>query len=230
MAKKVVTRNYPMSDGDLKQKADSLTGNLNRDAANFATRGVTNATILNYKSLITSFDDTPTDEELQGPVMDATLQKDTAANALRMSIRTVRNMAENKFKGEGFYHSFGFEDMADMSDNDLYRLGKRVGRVANTLLSQLASEGLTAAMITTINTQTTALDNAIDAQHAAIENRDIATQDRIIKGNTLWDEMTRLASIGKSIFVDVDEAKYNDYVLIDTPSGNGGNQPPPVNP
>ena len=215
MSKKATTRNYPMSDGTLKQKADLLVLNINRDTASFATRGVNSATILALKAMITAVDDGPTDEELLGPVMDATQQKDNAANNLQLSIRTVRNMAENKFKGKGLYHSFGFEDMSEMSDDNLYRLGKRVGRVGNSLLAQLASEGLTAAIITNINTQSSALDTAIDNQHAAIETRDLATQDRIIKGNTLWDEMTRLAGIGKTLFADVDEAKYNDYVLTD---------------
>jgi len=49
---------------------------------------------------------------------------------------------------------------------------------------------------------------------SATENRDLQTQDRIIKGNLLWDEMGRLASIGRSLFEDTDEALYNDYVLV----------------
>ncbi len=226
MAKKETKRDYNMADGDLKQKADMVVYNVNRDIANFASRNVTGATVLSLKGLITTFDDAPTDSELLGPVMDATLQLDTAANNLRMGIRTIRNMAENKFKGEGLYNSFGFEDMDSLSHNDLYRLGKKVGRVGNTLLAQLASEGLTAAGVTNIISLATALDTALDTQHAAIETRDMATQDRIVKGNTLWAEMVRLAGIGKTIFADVDEAKYNDYVLTDAPSPAGGNTPP----
>jgi hypothetical protein len=55
------------------------------------------------------------------------------------------------------------------------------------------------------------------------ENRDIETQNRVQKGNTLWDKMVTLASIGKSLYADTNPAKYNDYVLITTP-------PPAANP
>lgn len=37
--------------------------------------------------------------------------------------------------------------------------------------------------------------------------------------------MSRLASIGKSLYEDTNEAKYNDYVL--TPSSGGGSAPTP---
>jgi hypothetical protein len=40
-------------------------------------------------------------------------------------------------------------------------------------------------------------------------------QDRIIKGNTLWAEIARMASIGKSMYEDTNEAKFNDYALVE---------------
>jgi len=62
-------------------------------------------------------------------------------------------------------------------------------------------------------------DTAIDVKQDAVKNRDIKTQDRIIKGNAVFKEITRLCNSGKSLFVNTDEAKYNDYVIHNTPSG-----------
>jgi hypothetical protein len=72
----------------------------------------------------------------------------------------------------------------------------------------------------------TNLDKAIDDIEDKIENRDLETQDRVQKGNALWAEMSKLSSIGKSVYEDIDEARYNDYVLTPAPAKTA---PPPAN-
>jgi len=218
--KKMLTRNYKFSDGFLKQKADDIIGSVQRDIAQFATRGVTAATITALQSSIVSFDNTQTDEELQGALSGATDAKNVLASNLKTAIRTVRTMAENKLgTSHALYRAYGFDGMDEMRDEELYRLGKRMVREATVQLSQLASEGLTTAMITSLNTLNTNFDNAIDAQEGAVKNRDIKTQERIEKGNAVYKEIVRLCNTGKDIFSTTDEAKYNDYVIYDTPSG-----------
>ncbi len=160
-------------------------------------------------------------------VTDATNAKNTIADNIRIAVRPIRNMAETAYGTTGKYNTFGFDGLSELTDNDLYRLTRRVIRVGTKLLAELAAQGLTAAILTALGVLATDLDTAIDAIEDAIENRDLETQDRIIKGNVLWAEMSRLASIGRSLFEDTDEARYNDYVLI------GGSTPktaPPVPP
>lgn len=227
--KKVLVRDYKFSDGVLKQKADDVAGSVQRDLTSFSTRGVTAPTVTGLQTLITTFDGTQTDEELEGALSVATEAKNLLADSLKSAIAVVRTMAENKFGIEtALYRSFAFDGMSDLSDEQLYRLGKRVIRVATAQLAQLASEGLTAAVITNLTTITTNFDTAIDVQQDAVKNRDIKTQDRVEKGNAVYKEITRLCNTGKSLFVTTDEAKYNDYVIYNTPSGN--NETPPVPP
>lgn len=219
--KPMLTRDYKFADGYLKQKADDIVGSVQRDSAQFATRGVTAATIATLQTNIANFDNTQTDEELKGALSVTTDAKDAIADTLRGSVATIRTMAENKLGRESaFYRSFSFEGMDAMTDEQLYRLGKRVVREATAQLPQLASEGLTAAMVTNLLTITTNFDNAIDAQQSAVKNRDIKTQDRIVKGNIVYKEIVRLTNTGKDLFASTDEAKYNDYVLYNTPSGS----------
>jgi hypothetical protein len=218
--KKILVRDYIFSDGFLKQKADDITGSVQRDSNEFATRGVTAATITAFQTSISSFDNTQTDKELQGAVSVTTDAKNAFASNLKTAVRTIRTMAENKLGlTNGLYRSFGFEGMDEMPDEQLYRLGKRVAREATAQLANLASEGLTGAMITNLTTENTSFDTAIDTQETAIKNRDIKTQDRIEKGNVVYKEVVRLCNTGKDIWATVDEAKYNDYVIYDTPSG-----------
>lgn len=214
MPKSETTRTYIFADADLKQKADALAQTIDRDMAQFATRNITKVHLTNFGNLIDDFDNCSTDVELLGMVSVATEQKDAAAAVLRPQLRTIRNMAETAYEGAGMYHVFGFGSIADLPDNDLCQLAKRVYRVATRLLSELAAQGLTQEQLNTLQSQYKALDTMVDKCAEAEETRDIETQGRITKGNALYAEMVRLAGIGKSLFEDTDEARYNDYVLV----------------
>ena len=126
----MLVRDYLFADGTLKQKADDIVGSVQRDLTQFNAWGVTAATITGLQTLITTFDNTQTDEELQGAVSVATDAKDALGDALKTAIAVVRTMAENKLGTEhALFRSFAFEGMNAMSDDQLYRLGKRVIRV-----------------------------------------------------------------------------------------------------
>jgi hypothetical protein len=225
--KKILVRDYRFSDGFLKQKADDIAGSVERDIAQFTDRGVTAATITTFQITISSFDNTQTDIELQGAVSVTTDAKNVIAGTLKTAIRAVRTMAQNKLgETNAYYRSFGFGGMDKLPDEQLYRLGRRVAREATAQIAQLASEGLTTTMITNLSAVIISFDSSIDAQESAIKNRDVKTQERIEKGNMLYKEVTRLCNTGKDIWATLDEAKYNDFVIYDTPSG--GFETPPV--
>jgi hypothetical protein len=219
----VQTRNYHLADADLKQRADILKNTITRDLGDFASRNIHTGSLDAYQLMIDDFDNCSTDVELAGLVQDATLQKDSLVDQVQKAIRPIRNMAEIAYSGKGKYVSFGFEDLSRLSDNDLIRMARRVARVGAKLLPELEPQGLTKDILANLTEMASNLDNAIDVKETAIENRDLETQERIIKGNTLWAEMVRLASIGKSLYEDTNEAKFNDYILVE---GGGAAAPP----
>lgn len=225
MPQTVQTRNYSMADSELKQRADALANTLTRDLADLAKRKITVDSITAFKALITDFDDTSTDEELLGEVKAATEVKNAFAENIKKAIRPIRNMAEIVYEKKGKYSSFGFEDMADMKDPDLYRLAKRVVRIGTKFLGDLENEGLTIEDLTNLKALANTFDDAIDEVEDKITDRDLETQARVKKGNAVWDEATKLASIGRSIYEDNNEAKYNDYVLM--PSSGESTTPEP---
>lgn len=226
MPKQTATRQYSMADGNLKQLADALKTSINRDLADFATRNIMAAQVTALQALIDTFDATTTDEELLGMVTNAVNLKDAIANNIRTAVRPIRSMAETAYGTTGKYNTFGFDGLSELTDADLYRFARRVVRVGTKLLAELAAQGLAAAQLTNIDTLATSYDTAIDAIENAVEDRDLETQDRILKGNALWAEMSRLASIGRSLYEDTDEARYNDYVLV----GGSTPTPPPAPP
>lgn len=228
MSKNESIRIYKFGDDELWQMADALAGSMLRDAADFATRMVTSPRIAEITALSTQFKNLPTDPELLGIISTATEVKDATALDLRKKVSTVRSMAATKFGENGKFRTFDFGALADLPDTDLYRTAKRVARVGTGFLADLASEGLTAAMLADIVTLATTLDTNIDTMEAAIENRDIKTQERVIVGNNLWNTMVKYADVGKSLFEFTDEARYNDYVLIETPAPKPPDTPSPT--
>lgn len=227
MPKTPSIRNYNFPDADLKQRVDSAILSITRDITDFKKRGVNTATLDALAAKNEAFADLPTDEELLGQKTTATENKDAAATVLKEQIRSIRGMADDKFKGKGLYRSFGFEGMDEMTDNDLHRLGKRVFRVGIAQQANMLANGLTVAVLTALNDATTNFDTLIDEQDDAIKARDIAAEIRVNAGNELFDEYSRLCNIGKSIYQDTDEAKYNDYVIDSSPA-TPPTPPPPA--
>ncbi|WP_153795884.1 hypothetical protein [Foetidibacter luteolus] len=214
MPKEILARQYRMPDADLKQLADALVASINRDITYFTTRRITPAQVQEIKEQIQNFDATTTDEEYLGLHMEATEQKDAVAGNLRKALRTIRNMAEVAYNGKGKYFVFGFEGMVHMNDYHLYRLARRVVRVGARLQDDLRLQGLMDNQLPAIAALATQLDEAIEHIGDISEQRQFETLDRVTKGNALWAEMNRLASIGRSLFEDTNPALHNDYVLV----------------
>jgi len=224
MPQQTITRSYPFADGELKQKADQLANTLTRDLTDLAARKITDGFIKHLRELTGSFDDHSTDQELVGLVTDATLKKNATRKEAEVAVRSIRNMADIVYSGKGKYNNFGFEDLTRMTDTDFYRLTKRVVRTATRFLPDLEPQGLTAAQIDALQTLSKKFDDDLDVLEDAVDNRDLETQERINKGNMLWAEMTKLASVGKSVFEDTNEAKFNDYVLMPSAESDGNSE------
>lgn len=217
---KEVIRIYRSSDADLKQTTDSVILSARRDITEFNNRGVTTANLDDLEAESNSFADIPTDKELVGDLIAATEARDDVREKLTTKIGEVRNMAEVKWTIKNVkYRTYDFKDMTDLSVNDFFRMAKRVLRVATKQQTDLASEGLTATKLSDIGADITDLDDKIDDQIDAEKVRDMATHDRVLAGNALYTKLDRLASIGKAIWISVNESKYNDYVLDNYTTG-----------
>jgi len=228
MKKNPVSREFVFTDGVLKQKSDEIINLLDRDTVEFADRGYNAAKkteLVNARNAVENF---ASDEQLDAVKMNLTTQKDASRSVLEKTMRTVFNMAENAFGlNTAKYREFGDAEISRQTDSDLVRTAKITASTAQKYLVNLTPEGLTAAKITLLNTQRTTFDVAIDDQAKGISDRDLATEDRVETLNLLYRLVVKYANIGKDIFYETDEAKYNDYVLYDTPSGIA---PAPIDP
>lgn len=224
MRKSEVTPLFQMSYADLMQLGDKADDLITRDLVELTPYGVDATFQSDLATMTQELKDFPTDEELQGDVSDLTETKDAAADAVKVDIRSIMVRAKNGFgESSAKYRRFGTKGMDDMTDNDLVKCGKRVVRTATLFLTQLASKGLTATMISDLNDKVTIFDDAIDAQDDAIRLRDTATEDRLELGNELYKKIVELFDFGKDYWVTRDEAKYNDYIIYEGGSSPGSN-------
>ena len=221
MPRREEIRRYRMSDAHLIQLADSVRQSAQRDATQLVDYGVSAATITALEAARDAFSDNPTDEELSGDLVIATQAKNANKTEVQRQVRQIADRARIKFgEADGRFRKFGVELLSRQGDDELIRTAKRVVRVATSLLPELTSEGVTAIKIAELGAIANTFDDLVDAQDEAFKNRDIAVDERISLGNNLYDLLVNLAAKGKLCWEDVNEAKYNDYILTSSGSSN----------
>ncbi len=220
MRKSKIVRSYNLTDAVLKQKADEMIHLLERDFVEFAERGYDAAAKTQFVGKRDAVDVFPPDEILEAQKIIATEKKEAARNALEKTMRTILNMATNYFGSQSAqYRAFGPSDLTRQRESDLARVYKIMVTAATKNLVEMAEEGLSQILIDRLIVQGDTFDKDIDDVAEAIINRDIATEKRIEALNALYRLLAKYTGIGKDIFFETNEAKYNDYVIYDTPNG-----------
>jgi hypothetical protein len=117
------------------------------------------------------------------------------------------------------YRSLHLSELSKASDHDYYFAVRNVHRLASLKKGVLADKGLTDAMLTALDNALKAFDTQIDVAKAAESTREEETENRIIKGNSLYNEIVLVCEMGKSTWADESPAKYQDYVIYETEAG-----------
>lgn len=220
MKKPSVVRLYNFSDANLVTTTKEKIAFMRRDVTAFTPFGITATLVTSLETATNAFSNTITDIEAVNNQTQVTANKETKANQLRVAIRTVMARVELQFGASSAkYKKFGTEKLSQQSDTDLLITGKRVVRVGTEFLTAQAANGLTAAMLTAITTLCNEFEALIIDLKLKIGERDIMQEDRVEAGNTIYKTLVQYASIGLSIWETSDVAKYNDYVIYNTLSG-----------
>ena len=218
--KKEIKTEFNFSFAKLKQLSDTMLQMIDRDATEFANRGFTDAKREAFATQITIFDDLPADAQLEGMKQTATQNKDDARMVLEIEMRTIINMVQIAFKNfPGKQAEFGAFDLTRQSDDELVRTAKALRNSATKYVLELGTEGLTTAKIATVESHRVTLDINIDLQQIAITQRNVCTENRRIEANKLYAILVENSIRGKSIFAEISQAKYSDYLIYNTSSG-----------
>ena len=221
MAKRKVSREFNLEYSDLVMKCESTIAVALRDKDELVTMGFTNDKRLQFQAQLDAFKLISTDDFMMGQQIFRTQEKDNARLAVEKSLRIILTIAENTFGANaGKYKQFGGANLTVLTDDNLVRYSVNAAATATLLLSELQPEGVTPEIIATLRTKTLTLDQAVNNKIAAIRQREIATEDRTDKGNQLYHTLNKLCNIGKTLWYDINEAKYNDYIIYDAPANH----------
>lgn len=214
MAKREELRIYSITDARLMQLADGVADCVIRDLAELGMYGITQATVDDFRATRNAFDDILVDNYFFSQISMTTEKKNLLAGELRLVIRGIMTRVENKFTAmSDEYLRFGTSNLSRMNDLELHRCSLRVHKKATELLNELASEGLTTAILDDLFQKATAFDVALANHFDAKRKRDIATTERISRGNALYRFVVKLTNTGKDYWGTRNEAKYNDYFV-----------------
>lgn len=226
MKKKEAVRAYNFSDAKLVTTVNEKIAFIRRDAAEFNEFGITSAMVDALESQTNLFSNTATDVELVGNQKEVTATKEAIANQLRGAIRNVMSRVVLKYEEQtAKYRKYGTAALSQQSDAQLLVIASRVVRVGTEMLDDLADNGLTAAMLSNIKSIRDALEQELISMNLKISDRDIEQEDRVEAGNAIYTTLIKYTNTGQSIWVSSNVAKYNDYVIYNTASGEAAAMP-----
>lgn len=210
-------RNYKMSDSDLCMFTSNLITLMTRDSTEFAARGVDGADITALETLGNAFEIFPPDEYYLSAISGASETKVNTRTTCTLDIQKISGYFEQKWGEKNYrYKQLRIKGLQTMSDNNFLVSCRNVAAVADEYLLDLTDEGLTQTDIDTLTADAQTFEDNLNAIASARALRDEKANERTQKGNELYSYVAKYCKIGKLIWENVDEAKYNDYIIYPT--------------
>lgn len=208
-------RTYKTSDGGLVDLTQRMLTGATRDITELTNFGYTPAMLDDIEAKKVAFAQLPTDVEQSALMAETTLAKtNKRTEATNYVMVEIMSRVKLKYTDESHptYKRFGVSNIHNETDGNFLILLYRVHRQANALQATIG-HGLTAAHVAQVNTFATQFLDLWKVQDEAIDERDRAVQTRVESGNSLYKDVAQLGDLGKRIWLNVNESKYNDYVL-----------------
>jgi hypothetical protein len=217
--------NFSISFAVFPRFAHQKVNFLKRDIEHFIKYGYSIEEADALKLKIDAFADIPTDEEFEGTLMIATEKKNKESGVIQNHIREMMLSVGNKFgKDSAHYKRFRASALSGLTDEKLVRTAKRVGRVATLSLDVLAPSGLSVTDVEALEQLIEKFEKSLVMQDDAISEREIGTLVRIDESNAIYEKIARFCETGKGIWKNRNEAKYNDYIIYDTPNATADDE------
>ncbi len=228
MEKQEVDRLYNFADSTLVVKTLEKVAFMERDKPEFEGYGIIPIMVQDLKNEVMVFSETITDIEALGDQTQVTVYKDAKAEAIRTAIRGVMSRVVLSFKeGSPKYKKFGTDALSKQTDSDLLITAKRVVRVGTEYLTELTTRGLTAGMLDAITVMANEFTDLIIDLKIEIGARDVKQESRVEAGNAIYTTLVKYTNTGQSIWESTNVAKFNDYIIYNTVSGD---PEPPTSP
>ncbi len=208
------TRRYRFSDSEMVRISQQIASFASRDLNDFALFGIKQSYLNDFERECNEFETFIADEIMEGRQSEATALKDSYGAALRDMLRAMLLRVELRFgKDSPQSRMYKIGDVSRLNDNELLAASRRTHLQAKSHLAELEQFGLTQAILDELIETAQKFEDALHQRAMIISERDNLTEQRIKKGNALYDKLTTLCEIGKQVWFNKSESRYNDYVI-----------------
>lgn len=220
MKKKEIYRAFNFSDAVLVTKGKEKIAFMRRDIEKFVTYGIFASDIDALEQKILQFSNTVTDLEILSDQSNSAALKNILGDELRAAVEELMVRVRLVFNPHtSNYKKFGTEMLFSQSDIDLLFTSRRVVRVGYFFLSELESKGITETTLAEIVTLGNNFETAMIDLRIEIKDRDIMQEDNVAVANEIYETLVCYTNTGQSMWSDINIAKYNDYIIYNTPTG-----------
>jgi hypothetical protein len=214
MKRKETNRLYAFSDAVLIRKAFEKIMFIRRDYHAFAPYGITQDRLNALEQEVKDFSNRETDVEKLGDQAISTEKKNNKAEEVRVAIRNVQSHAFIAFGAHSArYLCFGTEVISKKKDGDLVIVAQTIVRLGYLLLNELQICGLTPDILDRLTALANELAQLTIDQKTNAALRNIAQEDRVKAGNSIYTAVNNYATLGQKLWQAEDQAKYNDYFI-----------------
>ena len=221
MLDKAPIAEYPSTQAALWERCLEMSATAARDAAELAKRGITAAALTKFDADIAAFGEMDPDTVLVQEGKVVTDEKDQTQVALETAIQAVMDCVGLKDDSRtAGYKRFGVSDVTSLSQAKLHLAATMVVKQGRKYLADYASKGLTAALLTTVETEDAAFVDQMADRHEAVSTRAGATRARIIFANGLYHQLVALANAGQAAWRLTDAQKAHEYVIEAAPAAS----------
>lgn len=214
-------RKYSMSDASMVRSAQQIAAFSKRDMKEFAQYGITQSVLADFESECNQFEMFVSDEIMEGRQTEITARKEKLAAKVIEILRGILLRVELKFgKNSPQTKMYKIGDLSRLNDDLLLAAARRTHIQATTHLLELSAHGLTQAILDELLDLSQQFENAQHDRAILVSERDNLTEERVRKGNALYEKLTKLSDIGKQVWGSQSESRYNDYVIYERSSGS----------
>jgi hypothetical protein len=194
---------------------------MNRDVTEFNGRGITQDDINDFETQGNEFEAFSPDIFYQMFVTQEVKAKNNARANCVLQARKMAGIVEQVYGNKsGVYKGMRYSNVSKAKDDSFITLIRNIAKVCESFLANLSPAGMTQVMIDNLRAEAQVMEDKYHAIALKEGERDDATEERINLANALYNNLAKYCQIGKSIWDDISEAKYNDYVINPTVQHN----------
>jgi len=211
---KAESKKFSMGFPELAMFASNLVVTITRDATQFATRSVTALDITAFHDLGNSFEVFPPDDFYIGAIQIEVDAKNLSRETATDKIQYISGFFEQKWGlDSGEYRQLKISGLTTMTDDRFQVATRSVVSVATLYIADLTPIGLTQLDVDALETEAQTYEDKMNSVDVEKKLRDDKARERTELANELYDFVSEYCKIGKLIWENVNEAKYNDYVI-----------------